>query len=156
MKKAALLIGIIFLMAACSPVSKQAKQDLAKPINCATAAGDIRALNSEKENVGREIAAGVTAIVPVGLVLNTATGNEGTNLKVATGEYNKMIDKKIAEIKQQYTIVMVTHNMQQAARVSDYTAFFLNGKLIEHDETNVIFTKPHDKKTEDYITGRFG
>ena len=66
------------------------------------------------------------------------------------------IEELIAEIKQQYTIVMVTHNMQQAARVSDYTAFFLNGKLIEHDETNVIFTKPHDKKTEDYITGRFG
>ncbi|MGD9949622.1 MAG: hypothetical protein AB7U29_14250 [Desulfobulbus sp.] len=101
MKKTALLIGILFLMAACSPVSKQTKQDLAKPINCATAAGDIRALNSEKENVGREIAAGVTAIVPVGLVLNTATGNEGTNLKVATGEYNTMIDKKIAEIKRQ-------------------------------------------------------
>ena len=101
MKKAALIVGMIFLMAACSPVSKQAKQDLAKPINCATAEGDIRALNSEKENVGKEIAAGVTAIVPVGLVLNTATGNEGTNFKVATGEYNKMIDKKIAEIKQQ-------------------------------------------------------
>ena len=66
------------------------------------------------------------------------------------------IEELVAEIKQQYTIVMVTHNMQQAARVSDYTAFFLNGKLIEHDETNVIFTKPHDKKTEDYITGRFG
>ena len=66
------------------------------------------------------------------------------------------IEELVAEIKKQYTIVMVTHNMQQAARVSDYTAFFLNGKLIEHDETNVIFTKPHDKKTEDYITGRFG
>lgn len=51
---------------------------------------------------------------------------------------------------------MVTHNMQQAARVSDETAFFLNGKLIEHDKTDVIFTKPRDKKTEDYITGRFG
>ena len=47
-------------------------------------------------------------------------------------------------------------DVQQAARVSDYTAFFLNGKLIEHDKTDVIFTKPHDKKTEDYITGRFG
>ena len=82
MKKAALLVGILFFMAACSPVSKQAKQDLAKPINCATAEGDIRALNSEKENVGREIAAGVTAIVPVGLVLNTATGNEGTILRL--------------------------------------------------------------------------
>ncbi len=66
------------------------------------------------------------------------------------------IEELVAEIKKKFTIVMVTHNMQQAARVSDYTAFFLNGKLIEHDKTDVIFTKPHDKKTEDYITGRFG
>lgn len=101
MKKIALVIGIIFLLAACSPVSKQAKQDLAKPVNCATAEGDIRALNSEKENVGREIAAGVTAIVPIGLVLNAATGNEKAHYQVATGEYNTMLDKKIAEIKQQ-------------------------------------------------------
>lgn len=66
------------------------------------------------------------------------------------------IEELVAEIKKKFTIVMVTHNMQQAARVSDYTTFFLNGKLIEHDKTDVIFTKPHDKKTEDYITGRFG
>ncbi len=66
------------------------------------------------------------------------------------------IEELVAEIKKDFTIVMVTHNMQQAARVSDFTAFFLNGKLIEHDKTDVIFTKPHDKKTEDYITGRFG
>lgn len=66
------------------------------------------------------------------------------------------IEELVAEIKKKFTIVMVTHNMQQAARVSDYTAFFLNGKLIEHDKTDVIFTKPHDKKTEDYIIGRFG
>ena len=66
------------------------------------------------------------------------------------------IEELVAEIKKKFTIVMVTHNMQQAARVSDYTAFFLTGKLIEHDKTDVIFTKPHDKKTEDYITGRFG
>ena len=66
------------------------------------------------------------------------------------------IEELVAELKKKFTIVMVTHNMQQAARVSDYTAFFLNGKLIEHDKTDVIFTKPHDKKTEDYITGRFG
>ena len=66
------------------------------------------------------------------------------------------IEELASELKSQYTIVMVTHNMQQAARVSDFTAFFLSGKLIEHDKTDVIFTKPHDKKTEDYITGRFG
>lgn len=66
------------------------------------------------------------------------------------------IEELVAELKKQYTIVMVTHNMQQAARVSDYTAFFLNGKLIEHDITDVIFTNPADKQTEDYISGRFG
>ncbi|WP_234407808.1 phosphate ABC transporter ATP-binding protein PstB [Anaerosinus massiliensis] len=66
------------------------------------------------------------------------------------------IEELVTELKTKYTIVMVTHNMQQAARVSDYTAFFLNGSLIEHDQTDVIFTRPSDKKTEDYITGRFG
>ena len=66
------------------------------------------------------------------------------------------IEELVSELKQRYTIVMVTHNMQQAARVSDRTAFFLNGKVIEYDDTNVIFTKPAQKKTEDYITGRFG
>ena len=66
------------------------------------------------------------------------------------------IEELVTEIKKDYTIVMVTHNMQQAARVSDRTAFFLNGKLIECDDTDVLFTKPHNKKTEDYITGRFG
>ncbi len=66
------------------------------------------------------------------------------------------IEELVTELKKKYTIVMVTHNMQQAARVSDYTAFFLNGKLIEHDITDVIFTNPSDKQTEDYISGRFG
>lgn len=66
------------------------------------------------------------------------------------------IEELITELKTDYTIVMVTHNMQQAARVSDYTAFFLNGELVEHAETGAIFTRPQDKRTEDYITGRFG
>jgi len=101
MKYNVLIIVILFLAAACSPISKQAKQDLAKPVNCATAEGDIRALNSEKDHVGSEIAAGVTAIVPISLVANVATGKEKDHYEVATGEYNKMLDKKIAEIKQQ-------------------------------------------------------
>lgn len=101
MNKTTLVVGLFFLLlTACSPASKQAQQDLAKPINCATAKGDIRALQAEKVNVGREIAAGVTSIVPISLVVNTATGNEKKNLQVATGEYNTMIDKKISEIKQ--------------------------------------------------------
>jgi phosphate transport system ATP-binding protein len=66
------------------------------------------------------------------------------------------IEELIVELKQKYTIVIVTHNMQQAARVSDYTAFFYLGKLVEFDETRKIFTNPEKKQTEEYITGRFG
>lgn len=66
------------------------------------------------------------------------------------------LEDLIHELKSSYTIVIVTHNMQQAARVSDYTGFFLSGEMIEYDQTNTIFTAPRLKKTEDYITGRFG
>jgi phosphate transport system ATP-binding protein len=66
------------------------------------------------------------------------------------------IEELIFELKQNYTIVIVTHNMQQAARVSDFTAFFYIGEIIEYDETKRIFTTPNVKQTEDYITGRFG
>ena len=66
------------------------------------------------------------------------------------------IEDLIQELKREYTIVIVTHNMQQAARVSDYTAFFYLGELIEFGETGVIFTNPRQTKTEDYVTGRFG
>ncbi|MEC0211091.1 phosphate ABC transporter ATP-binding protein PstB [Paenibacillus ehimensis] len=59
-------------------------------------------------------------------------------------------------LKEKYTIIIVTHNMQQAARISDYTSFFLNGVLVESDKTDKIFTTPSDQRTEDYITGRFG
>ncbi len=66
------------------------------------------------------------------------------------------IEELAIELKKDYTIVIVTHNMQQAARVSDYTAFFLLGEMVEFDMTSVIFQNPKDKRTEDYITGRFG
>ncbi len=66
------------------------------------------------------------------------------------------IENLIRELRENYTIVIVTHNMQQAARISDYTAFFYEGKLIEFGETEKIFTKPDQQQTEDYITGRFG
>ncbi|MGP1909727.1 phosphate ABC transporter ATP-binding protein PstB [Metabacillus sp. JX24] len=66
------------------------------------------------------------------------------------------VEELIANMKKDYTIVIVTHNMQQAARVSDKTAFFLNGEIVESDETDKIFSVPKDKRTEDYITGRFG
>jgi phosphate transport system ATP-binding protein len=66
------------------------------------------------------------------------------------------VEELMRELRGQYTIVIVTHNMQQAARVSDSTGFFLMGELIEMDASSQIFTDPHDKRTEDYITGRFG
>ena len=69
--------------------------------------------------------------------------------------YSKEFEKD-PELKEKYTIVIVTHNMQQAARISDRTAFFLMGELIEEDSTDKIFTQPVNSKTEDYITGRFG
>ena len=71
---------------------------------------------------------------------------------ISTGK----IEELIFQLKEQYTIVIVTHNMQQAARVAEFTGFFLLGKLIEFDKTEKIFTNPSDKRTEDYITGRFG
>ena len=66
------------------------------------------------------------------------------------------IEELEAELKKQYTIVIVTHNMQQAVRISDNTAFFLLGDLIEYGNTEKMFNTPADKRTEDYITGRFG
>ena len=66
------------------------------------------------------------------------------------------IEDLAIELKDKYTIVMVTHNMQQAARISDKTAFFLLGEVIEYDNTEKLFSMPSQKKTEDYITGRFG
>lgn len=66
------------------------------------------------------------------------------------------VEELAVELKNNYSIIMVTHNMQQAARISDYTAFFFLGELIEMNKTDLLFSKPSDKRTEDYITGRFG
>lgn len=66
------------------------------------------------------------------------------------------IEELLLDLKQKYTIIIVTHSMQQAARISDYTAFFLIGEVVEYGDTNGIFSVPRDKRTEDYITGRFG
>ena len=66
------------------------------------------------------------------------------------------IEDLVLDLKKDYTIIMVTHNMQQATRVSDRTAFFLLGEVVEYDRTETLFSMPKDKRTEDYITGRFG
>ena len=66
------------------------------------------------------------------------------------------IEELMSELKKKYTVAIVTHNMQQAARISDYTAFFLVGEMVEYTNTEKLFSMPDDKRTEDYITGRFG
>ena len=66
------------------------------------------------------------------------------------------IEDLAMELKKEYTIIMVTHNMQQATRISDKTAFFLLGEMVEYTDTDQLFSMPQNKKTEDYITGRFG
>jgi phosphate transport system ATP-binding protein len=66
------------------------------------------------------------------------------------------IEELVEELKRDYTVVIVTHNMQQAARVADWTMFMLNGEMVEFGPTDKIFTRPDDKRTEDYVTGRFG
>ena len=92
-------ICTLVLGAACAPISNQAKEDLAQPVNCATAEGDIRVLKHEKAHVAEEAANGVMAVAPAGAVLGIVTGTEGDKLRVATGDYNRKIDRKIAEIK---------------------------------------------------------
>ena len=90
----------IVVMAACSPISDEAKKELKKPVNCATAKQDLATLKKEKVSAGEKAAAGIMSIAPIGLVTGVATGTQGDKMKVASGEYNEMIDKKIAEIKQ--------------------------------------------------------
>ena len=92
--------GSILALSGCAMQFKQDEQAAKQqPIHCATAQGDLRVLQSEKANVVEQIAMGVTSIYPAGLVLGLLTGTEGTKIQVATGEYNKMLDQKIAEIR---------------------------------------------------------
>ena len=102
MKKFGLVLCAICLcmfVASCASHYKQVEQDLKKPVNCATAEADIRVLETEKVHAAEQVAAGVRAIMPIGLVAGVVTGTEKSKIKVASGDYNEMIDKKIAEIK---------------------------------------------------------
>lgn len=89
------------------------------------------------------------AVKPEVLLMDEATSALDP---ISTGK----IEELCLKLKDQYTIIMVTHNMQQALRIADYTAFFLLGEMIEYDKTDKIFSNPKEKKTEEYITGRFG
>lgn len=97
--KTAVVMCLAIFLTACASQQKQVEKEMKQPINCATAEGDIRALEHEKAHVAEQIAEGVTAIVPMSLVVGIITGTEGEKMRVATGEYNKMIDKRIDEIK---------------------------------------------------------
>ena len=106
MRKVTMTITAIFLSTlliafASQDTIKKGQADAKKPVNCATAECDIRVLQSEKTHADQQMAAGASSVVPVGLVVGTVTGQEGTNVKVATGSYNKMLDDKIAEIKRE-------------------------------------------------------
>ena len=96
------VICVTMLISGCmDPKYKEGERQLKMPINCATAEGDIRLLQHEKAHVMDQIAAGVSSIVPAGAVMSVATGTEGEKLKIGTGDYNRRIDERIAEIKQQ-------------------------------------------------------
>ncbi len=102
MKTKLLLACLVTLAAGCaSPITKQDQASMSQPINCSTAVGDVRVLESEKAHVTKEIANGVSSIVPIGLLVNVADKQEKARFEVGTGEYNRMIDKKIAEIRAQ-------------------------------------------------------
>ena len=101
MKSIIALGCIIVLMTACAPFrQKEVMEEMDDPINCATAEGDIRMLEQEKVHIAQQILEGVTAITPAGIVIGVVTGTEEVKLKVAVGEYDKMIDERIAEIKE--------------------------------------------------------
>ncbi len=92
-------IASIAILTSCSPQSKEAKRQLSQPVNCATAEGDLRVLESEKASVDQQMLQGVTAVAPAGLVMGILSGTEGEKIEVATGDYNRRIEAKIAEIK---------------------------------------------------------
>ena len=104
MRKTGIILLAICLMisltACAASKQKQVEQEMKQPISCATAEGDIRVLEHEKVHVAQQILEGVTSIAPPGLILGVVTGTEKTKIRVGVGEYNKMIDKRIAEIKE--------------------------------------------------------
>ena len=101
MNKPIIVLALSLAISACATEQRKVEKELKHPpaVNCATAQGDIRALQHEKANVAERIGEGVTTIAPTGIVVGVLSGTEGTKFEVATGQYNKMIDQRIAEIK---------------------------------------------------------
>ena len=99
------LMCVVMLLPACATFKqKKVLKDMKQPINCSTAEGDLRMLKSEKAHVAQQIAEGVTSLIPVGAVIGIVTGTEVAKLRVAVGDYNKVIDKRIAEIKSECNV----------------------------------------------------
>lgn len=98
------VVAVAALVAGCAMQEKQTMQTLEQPIHCVTAEGDIRALQSEKTHVAGQIAQGLTAIAPAGIVMGILTGTEGTKLRVAAGDYNSKIDARIAATKSKCSV----------------------------------------------------
>ena len=99
------LMCVVMLLSACATFKqKKVLKESKQPINCATAEGDLRMLKSEKAHVAQQIAEGVTSIIPVGAVIGIVTGTEVTKLRVAVGDYDRQIDKRIAEIKSECNV----------------------------------------------------
>jgi hypothetical protein len=101
MRKTGLVVLLMIVLAACAPVSEQAKETLEDPVNCATAEGDLRVLENEKAHVAERVARGVTSVMPAGIVMGILTRTQKDKMMVAAGKYNEMIDEKIAQIKEQ-------------------------------------------------------
>ncbi len=99
MRKIGFFLVLVVLLAGCASQEKKVEQQMQQPINCATAEGDLRVLQSEKTHVGSQVAQGLGAIAPAGIVIGLVTGTEKTKLQVASGDYNRMIDQRIAQIK---------------------------------------------------------
>jgi len=133
------IIGITILVAACSSsISRQAKEDLARPINCDTAEEDIRTLESEKASVAKRSLQGITAVAPAGAVIGILTLTEKEKLEVASGVYNQKIDEKIAEIKRECKVGSILGEGKAAWEVFN-TLDVNNDGLIVKEELIVIF-----------------
>ena len=99
MQKELMMTVALMTLIGCALEERRVEQSLSQPVNCDVAEGDIRVLQSEKTHVARQVVAGVTSVVPAGIVLGLVTGTTGTKLNVATGEYNQKIDERVANIK---------------------------------------------------------
>ena len=103
-RNTAAFIALLLVGACSTPISKEVKQDMAAPVDCSTATQDMATLTSEKAKVSKEIEDGVTSIIPIGLVVHLFERDEKDTFKVGVGEYNRALDKKIADIKKQCNI----------------------------------------------------